>query len=51
MASFTLPANSKIARNGTAHRVTGASRVKRFTVYRYDPDSGQNPRYDSFEIP
>ena len=50
MANFTLPANSKIGRNGTAHRVSGATRVKRFTVYRYDPDSGQNPRYDSFEI-
>ena len=50
MANFTLPANSKIGRNGTAYRVSGATRVKRFTVYRYDPDSGQNPRYDSFEI-
>ena len=50
MASFTLPANSKIGRNGTAHRISGATRVKRFTVYRYDPDSGQNPRYDRFEI-
>ena len=50
MANFTLPANSKIGRNGTAHRISGATRVKRFTVYRYDPDSGQNPRYDSFEI-
>ena len=50
MANFTLPANSKIGRNGTAHRVSGATRVKRFTVYRYDPDSGQNPHYDSFEI-
>jgi succinate dehydrogenase / fumarate reductase iron-sulfur subunit len=50
MANFTLPANSKIGRSGTAHRVSGATRVKRFTVYRYDPDSGQNPHYDSFEI-
>ena len=50
MANFTLPPNSKIGRNGTAYRVSGATRVKRFTVYRYDPDSGQNPRYDSFEI-
>jgi succinate dehydrogenase / fumarate reductase iron-sulfur subunit len=24
--------------------------VKKFTVYRYDPDSGENPRYDTFEI-
>ena len=54
MATFTLPANSKISRNGTAHMVAGAlagaGRVKRFTVYRFDPDSGENPRYDTFEI-
>jgi succinate dehydrogenase/fumarate reductase-like Fe-S protein len=24
--------------------------AKKFTVYRYDPDSGKNPRYDTFEI-
>ena len=24
--------------------------VTTFKVYRYDPDSGQNPRYDTFEI-
>src|SRR3546814_10606161 len=24
--------------------------VKKFKVYRYDPDSGQNPRFDTFEI-
>jgi succinate dehydrogenase / fumarate reductase iron-sulfur subunit len=50
MASFTLPANSKISGDGTAYASTGATRVKKFTVYRYDPDSGQNPRYDTFEI-
>ena len=54
MATFTLPANSKISRNGTAHKVSdalaGSGRVKRFTVYRFDPDSGENPRYDTFEI-
>jgi len=50
MASFTLPANSKISGQGTHHRAEGAGRVKKFTVYRYDPDSGENPHYDVFEI-
>ncbi len=55
MATFTLPANSKISGKGRVHKAApnadgGAARVKRFTVYRYDPDSGENPRYDSFEI-
>jgi succinate dehydrogenase / fumarate reductase, iron-sulfur subunit len=50
MATFTLPANSKIRKQGKTHRAEGATRVKKFTVYRYDPDSGQNPHYDIFEI-
>ncbi|MDE8653527.1 succinate dehydrogenase iron-sulfur subunit [Novosphingobium album (ex Liu et al. 2023)] len=50
MATFTLPANSKIRKQGNIHKADGATRVKKFTVYRYDPDSGQNPRYDTFEI-
>jgi succinate dehydrogenase / fumarate reductase iron-sulfur subunit len=50
MASFTLPANSKISGKGTHHKAEGAGRVKKFTVYRYDPDSGENPHYDVFEI-
>ena len=24
--------------------------MKKFKVYRYDPESGENPRYDTFEI-
>ncbi|WP_260923638.1 succinate dehydrogenase iron-sulfur subunit [Novosphingobium sp. 9] len=50
MATFSLPANSKIRKKGNVHKAEGATRVKKFTVYRYDPASGENPRYDSFEI-
>lgn len=50
MATFTLPKNSVINKKGKVHKADGASRVKKFTVYRYDPDSGENPRYDVFEI-
>ena len=50
MASFSLPANSKINGKCRHHAVAEAARVKKFTVYRYDPDSGENPRYDTFEI-
>jgi succinate dehydrogenase / fumarate reductase iron-sulfur subunit len=50
MAQFSLPANSKISKNGKAHKAEGGSQIKKFTVYRYDPDSGENPRYDSFEL-
>ena len=51
MAEFSLPANSKIRANGVTHKAPdGATKVRKFKVYRYDPDSGENPRYDTFEI-
>ena len=50
MATFTLPKNSKINGNGRDYRAEGATRVRRFKIYRWDPESGQNPRYDTFEI-
>ena len=50
MATFTLPANSKINGKGRQFKSQGAVRPKKFTIYRYDPDSGENPRYDSFEL-
>jgi succinate dehydrogenase / fumarate reductase iron-sulfur subunit len=49
MAQFTLPKNSKIAKRGKVHK-SEAERKQTFKVYRYDPDSGENPRYDRFEI-
>ena len=51
MAEFTLPANSKIKSNGKHHAAkTGATNVRAFKVYRYDPDSGENPRYDTYDV-
>ena len=50
MATFTLPKNSKIKGQGKVHKASGGQRVKSFKIYRYDPDTGENPRYDKFEI-
>ena len=50
MATFTLPKNSKITGKGRSYRAEGATRTKSFRIYRFDPDSGENPRYDTFEI-
>jgi succinate dehydrogenase / fumarate reductase, iron-sulfur subunit len=51
MAEFALPKNSKISGKGVTHKAPeGATNVRSFKVYRYDPDSGENPRYDTFEI-
>ena len=50
MAEFTLPANSKI-KNGNTHKAPdGATNIKKFKIYRYDPDSGENPRTDTYEV-
>ena len=49
VAEFTLPKNSKITK-GRAHKAEGGKRPKSFKVYRYDPDSGANPRYDTYTI-
>jgi succinate dehydrogenase / fumarate reductase, iron-sulfur subunit len=50
MAEFRLPPNSRI-RPGKAHRAAeGAKDVRAFRIYRFDPDSGENPRIDVFEL-
>ena len=50
MATFTLPKNSKITGKARKHAATSSGRVKSFKIYRYDPDAGENPRYDTFEL-
>ncbi len=50
MAEFRLPANSKIVKGREFRADPAAKRVKRFVVYRYDPDSGENPRMDTYEV-
>jgi succinate dehydrogenase / fumarate reductase iron-sulfur subunit len=50
MVEFTLPANSKI-RPGTTHQApAGAAHTRNFKVYRWDPESGETPSLDIFEI-
>jgi succinate dehydrogenase / fumarate reductase iron-sulfur subunit len=51
MAEFTLPKNSKI-RPGKKIDAAGknAGRAKTFAIYRYDPDTGENPSFDEFTI-
>ena len=50
MAEFTLPANSKVKIGNTHKAPDSAKRVRAFKIYRYDPDKGENPRLDTFEI-
>jgi succinate dehydrogenase / fumarate reductase iron-sulfur subunit len=50
MAEFTLPANSKIGTGKTFRGPPGATRVRDFKIYRWNPDDGQKPVIDTFEI-
>jgi len=49
MAEFTLPANSRI-NTGKHHKDPSNGRLRTIKVYRWDPDSGENPRVDSYAV-
>jgi len=50
MAEFRLPKNSRITKGKHYPAPDGATNVKTFRIYRWDPDSGQNPRMDSYDV-
>jgi len=50
MAEFTLPPNSKIKKGVTHKAPEGATNVRRFNVYRWNQEDGENPRMDTFEV-
>jgi succinate dehydrogenase / fumarate reductase, iron-sulfur subunit len=50
MAEFKLPANSVVLEGKTWPAPQGAKRPRKFIVYRYDPESGNNPRADTYTL-
>jgi succinate dehydrogenase / fumarate reductase iron-sulfur subunit len=51
MADFFLPQNSRINMRGRQHKApAGSPDLRTFRIYRFDPDSGENPRVDTFEL-
>ena len=48
--NFGVTAESRIGRGKTWPAPIGASGVTTFEIYRSDPDAGENPRLDSFEV-
>ena len=51
MVQLTLPKNSKVNKNGKAHKAgNGGGSIRTFKVYRYDPDDAANPRIDTYEV-
>ncbi|MFN8760569.1 MAG: succinate dehydrogenase iron-sulfur subunit [Tagaea sp.] len=50
MAEFALPANSKVRQGKTWPASAGAAKTKTFKIYRWDPDTGENPRVDTYTV-
>jgi succinate dehydrogenase / fumarate reductase iron-sulfur subunit len=50
MAEFRLPANSIVGKGREHPAPESAKRLKVFRIYRWDPDTGQNPRLDTFPV-
>ncbi len=50
MVEFTLPPESRVVAGRTFKAPAGAARVRRFQIYRFDPEADGNPRLDTFEI-
>jgi succinate dehydrogenase / fumarate reductase iron-sulfur subunit len=50
LADLRLPAHSRIEKGRHHAAAKGAGRPRVFAVYRYDPDSGDRPRVDTYEL-
>ena len=50
MAELRLPPNSRVQEGKVHVELQEAKRPKRVRIYRYDPDLGENPRVDTYEI-
>ncbi len=50
MVELTLPQNSKVKKGRHLKAKAGAKETRTFKIYRYDPESGENPRWDTYEL-
>jgi succinate dehydrogenase / fumarate reductase iron-sulfur subunit len=50
LAEFRLPPNSRVRKGKHFAAAESASNTRLFAVYRYDPDSVENPCIDTYEI-
>jgi len=50
MVQLTLPKNSKIGTGKVWPKTAGATNVKEFRIYRWNPEDGQNPRVDTYYV-
>ncbi len=50
MAEFTLPKNSTLIKGQTYKAADTATNIRKFEVYRWDPETAENPRIDIYEL-
>jgi succinate dehydrogenase / fumarate reductase iron-sulfur subunit len=50
MVELTLPRNSKIKPGKRWPKPAAAKKLRTFKIYRYDPETGGNPRWDYYQI-
>ena len=50
MVELTLPKNSRITAGRTWKAPAGATKVREFKIYRWNPDDDANPRLDTYEV-
>lgn len=50
MAELRLPPNSRVMEGKVHVDLEESTNPKKFRIYRYDPDTGENPRMDTYEV-
>ena len=50
MVEFNLPKNSRVGTGKTYAWPTAAANLREFKIYRWNPDDGQNPRIDTYQL-
>ena len=50
MVQLTLPKNSRMTVGKTWPKPAGATNVRKFQIYRWNPDDGKNPQVDTYFV-
>lgn len=50
MIKFSLPLNSRVVKGRNWPAAEGSKNVRKFNIYRWDPDNTSQPRVDSYEV-
>ncbi|MGE5501641.1 MAG: 2Fe-2S iron-sulfur cluster-binding protein, partial [Ignavibacteriales bacterium] len=50
MVELVLPKNSRVGKGRHFPAAAGAKKTRTFRIYRYDPEAGGNPRWDTYDV-